>query len=46
MTRRLMPGVLEEVGSGIRIEVVSASLDPETLVRITENTSYDPDDDR
>jgi hypothetical protein len=38
--------VLEEVGSGIRIEVVSASLDPETLLRIAENTSYDPANDR
>ena len=38
--------VLEEVGSGIRVEVVSASLDPQILLRIAESTSYDPANDR
>jgi hypothetical protein len=38
--------ILEEVGNGIRVEVVSASLDSETLLRIAESTSYDPANDR
>lgn len=38
--------ILEDVDNGIRVEVVSASLDPETLLRIAESTSYDPANDR
>ena len=38
--------ILEEVGSGIRIEVVSRSLDAETLLQIAESVHYDPTRDR
>ena len=34
--------VLEEVDGDIRVEVVSQTLDSETLLRIAESTSYDP----
>jgi hypothetical protein len=38
--------ILEDVGNGIRVEVVSPSLDSETLLAIAESVTYDPAQDR
>jgi hypothetical protein len=38
--------ILEDVGNGIRVEVVSASLDSETLLAVAESVTYDPAQDR
>ena len=38
--------ILEDVADGIRVEVVSPSLDSETLLRIAQSISYDPANDR
>jgi hypothetical protein len=37
--------VVEEIGGDIRVEVVSQTLDAETLLRIAESVIYNPDED-
>jgi hypothetical protein len=34
--------ILEDAGNGIQIEVVSQSLDAETLLQVAESVLYDP----
>jgi hypothetical protein len=38
--------ILEEVGGGVRIEVVSRSLDEDVLLRIAASISYNPERDQ